>query len=141
MNNNFKKLFLLPSLLLTQAYCFEQFVDINNNTNVEKYSEKIKINFENSDVKDTDLDEKNIVPNQEKIPKNEFLLFSLALATLATLFLKHKIKIKFNYKKFLFKKRIIIALKLIRETFYSIKSIKKLFYSTYHKLYFSLYIS
>jgi hypothetical protein len=140
MNNNFKKFFLLPSLLLTQAYCLEQCVNVNNNTNIEKYSEKIKINLENSSIETTILNEKLVDPKQEKISTIETLLLSLATATLAVLFLKYKIKINFDRKINLFEKLIIIVLKVMKKTFLLIKSIKKTFHSIYKKLYFSLSI-
>lgn len=141
MKNDFKKLFLLPSLLLTQAYCLEQHVELHNNTNVDKYSEKIKIFSEDIGVENAIVKSENIVPPVQKISQIELILFGLISATLSALFLKNNSQIKFQLCNFLEINKITTHFNLQKKVFNFIKSIKKTFHSKFQKIYFYSFIA
>jgi hypothetical protein len=140
MKNNFKKLFLLPSLLLTQAYCLEQCVELNNNTNVDRYSEKIKIFSENSSVDATVTKEEDIASSIQEISQIELILFGFIAATFSILFFKNDGKFKFTLLIFLQVNKISLILILQKKIFDLIKSIKKSFHSKFRKIYFNSFV-
>lgn len=136
MKNNFKKLFLLPSLLLTQAYCLEQCVELNNNTNVDQYSEKIKIFSEVISVADSVVEEENIVASTQEISQIELLLVGFIATTFSLLFFKVLEENKILVFNFFQINKITLLLILQKKIFDFIKSIKKTFHSKFQKIYF-----
>jgi len=135
MNQNFKKLFLLPSLLLTQAYCLENYDDFNSAINLDKYSEKIKINSETIEdskiVSDKFLSKFTI----EKNLQTEYILLSVISVSLLVLILKNKKIIDTIVFIIIFKLAIFLKIKVQKYVFEFIKSIKKNFHSNYQKIF------
>lgn len=141
MNENFKKLFLLPSLLLTQAYCLEHRVELNNNTNSEKYSEKIKI------FSDSSLNEESIIVEDISPPvlvdllNLQYILVSFISLSLGTSLIKYYIKFKIYLSFNFYITKINNKLILQKKVFDFLQSLKKAFHSKYQKLYFYSFIS
>ncbi len=140
MNYNFKKLFLLPSLLLTQAYCLENCVELNNTTNLDKYSEKIKINSDEINHHEVINEQFISEIKKEILSKNNYILLSIVSINLLILILKNKKNVINNGLNNFLIFCVKAKTKIQKIIFESIKSIKKSFHSNYQKIYYFSFV-
>jgi 23S rRNA U2552 (ribose-2'-O)-methylase RlmE/FtsJ len=140
MNNQLKKILLLPSLLLANAYLFVGVSEIKTNINLETCCQKINLSSQDEMVSQVVSESKVVVEENKKSNIFEYISLSFLSLSLAVLF--------FNYNTLTEHKRVtstinnlvFVKIKLQKYRFYFIKSIQKSFHSIYQKIFFYSFV-
>lgn len=136
MNNQFKKFFILPSLLLANSYLLLGSSDLKTNINIEAYSEKVNLSYSNDMLSEV-VSEVNMKQHEEKqINLIDVILLSvLSLCITCILFKKSKPSTK-KQQKVSTDSLVSIKIKIQKQIFMFVKTIQKTFHSIYQKIFF-----
>ncbi len=140
MNNQLKKILLLPSLLLANAYLMVGGAEVKTNINLETYSEKVKLPAENEVVSKVVSESKIAVQTNEKSNDFDFIFLSLLSLSLAVFIFNSYTKSNSTVNKKTLTVLVFVKLKLQEYTFCFIKSLRKTFHSTFQKLFFYSFV-
>lgn len=141
MNNQLKKLFILPSLLLANAYLFVGAGEIKSNIVLDNYSEKIKLSSVEEVVSEVISEPQNVV-SESKISEHSGIFFLNILSlSLAFLLFSNDSLSQLKTVHFQFTNLVLVKLKTQKRIFNFIQSKQKAFHSVYQKFFFYSFIA